>query len=88
MRVAEWSPRVGIRKDESEFVMKADLPEARTDDVKGSLENNVLIFRGKRKVEKEEKRKRYHRIERFCGGCWKLSFARPSDECAASFSSV
>jgi HSP20 family protein len=37
------------------------------EDVKVTLENGILCISGERKVEKEEKSKKYHRIERSFG---------------------
>lgn len=67
MVTGEWSPAVDILEDEKEFVLKAELPEVKKEDVKVSVEADSLIIRGERKAEKEEKGKKYHRIERYYG---------------------
>lgn len=67
LTVAEWAPSVDITEDEKEYVLKADLPEVKKEDVKVSVENGVLSITGERKFEKEEKDKKYHRIERSYG---------------------
>lgn len=64
---AEWSPSVDIIEDDKEFLVKAELPEIRKEDVHVTVENGVLTFRGERKFEKEEKGRRYHRCERSYG---------------------
>jgi HSP20 family protein len=66
-----WMPAVDIIEDDKEFLVKAELPEVKREDVHVSVENGVLTIRGERKFEKEEKNKRYHRSERGYG-----SFAR------------
>jgi HSP20 family protein len=71
MTVAQWSPVVDITEDEKEYVIHAELPEVRKEDVKVTVENGVLTLSGERKFEKEEKNRKYHRIERAYG-----SFAR------------
>lgn len=63
LTMAEWSPRVDIVEDEKEIVVKAELPEVKKDDVKVTVEDGVLTIVGERKLEKEEKAKKYHRIE-------------------------
>lgn len=63
MMVTEWSPRVDIAEDEKEFLIKAELPEMKREDVKVTVEDGVLSISGERKMEKEEKGKRYHRVE-------------------------
>jgi HSP20 family protein len=65
--VAEWSPLVDISEDEKEYVIKAELPEVKKEDVKLSVQDNVLSISGERKYEKEEKGKKYHRVERSYG---------------------
>jgi len=76
MTVAEWSPSVDITEDEKEYLVKVDLPEVKKEDVKVSVENGVLAISGERKLEKEEKGKKYHRIERSYGSFMR-SFALP-----------
>jgi HSP20 family protein len=67
MTVAEWAPSVDIIEDEKEWLVKADLPEVKKEDVKVTVENGVLAITGERKLEKEEKNKKYHRVERSYG---------------------
>jgi HSP20 family protein len=67
MTVTEWAPAVDITEDDKEWLVKADLPEVKKDDVKVTIENGVLTVTGERKLEKEEKNKKYHRIERSYG---------------------
>jgi HSP20 family protein len=76
MTISEWSPRVDITEDDKEFVVKAELPEVKKDDVKVTVEDGVLTIRGERKAEKEEKGKKYHRIERAYGS-FERSFTLP-----------
>ena len=78
MTVAEWSPRVDITEDDKEYVIKADLPEVKKEDVKLTVENGVMCISGERKYEKEEKGKKYHRVERAYGSFMR-SFAVPED---------
>jgi HSP20 family protein len=67
MTITEWTPSVDIIEDEKEWLVKADLPEVKKEDVKVTVENGVLTITGERKFEKEEKDKKYHRIERSYG---------------------
>lgn len=67
MTITEWSPSVDITEDDKEYLVKADLPDVKKDDVKVTVENGVLTITGERKFEKEEKGKKYHRIERSYG---------------------
>jgi len=62
--MTEWAPLVDITEDDKEYLLKAELPEVRKDDVKVAVENGVLTISGQRKFEKEQKNKKYHRVER------------------------
>jgi len=67
LTVAQWSPLVDITEDEKEYLNKAELPDIKKEDVRLTVENDVLAISGERKFEKEEKGRRYHRIERAYG---------------------
>lgn len=82
MTVAEWSPLVDITEDDKEYLIKAELPEVKKEDVKLSIHDNVLSISGERKYEKEEKGKKYHRVERAYGSFMR-SFTLPDDADAA-----
>jgi HSP20 family protein len=64
---ADWAPAVDIQETDKEYTVTADLPEVKKEDVKVELENGVLTIEGERKQEKEEKGKRFHRVERQYG---------------------
>ncbi len=63
LTVAQWSPLVDITEDEKEYLIKAELPDVKKEDVRLTVENDVLAISGERTFEKEEKGKKYHRIE-------------------------
>ena len=67
MTVTDWTPTVDISETEAEYAIKAELPEVKKEDVKVTVEDGVLTIQGERKQEKEEKGKKYHRIERSYG---------------------
>jgi len=78
LTVPDWAPAVDIVETPEEFVLKADLPEIKKEEVKVTVENGVLSIEGERKQEKEEKGKRYHRIERSYG-CFMRTFSIPDN---------
>lgn len=88
LTIAEWSPRVDIVEDEKEIIVKAELPDMKKQDVKVIVEQGVLTISGERKMEKEEKTKKYHRIESEYGSFMR-SFALPGaiaeDKVSADF---
>ena len=67
MTVAQWAPAVDITEDDKEYLVKAELPELKMEEVKVTVENGELTISGERKFEKEEKNKKYHRVERSYG---------------------
>jgi HSP20 family protein len=64
---ADWAPAVDVQETDKEYIVKADLPEVRKEDVKVAIEDGVLTLEGERKQEKEEKNKKFHRVERVYG---------------------
>jgi len=69
---------VDIAEDDKEYVITAELPEIKKEGVKVTVESGVLTISGERKFEKEEKGKKYHRIERAYGS-FVRSFTVPDD---------
>ena len=74
--LSQWSPAVDIIEDDKEFLIKAELPDIKKQDVHVTVENGVLTISGERKFEKEETKKRYHRVERSYGS-FTRSFSLP-----------
>lgn len=64
---ADWAPAIDVQETDKEYLVKADLPEVQKDDIKVGIEDSVLTVQGERKQEKEEKNKKFHRIERSYG---------------------
>jgi HSP20 family protein len=78
LTVADWSPEVDISQDDHEYLLKADLPEMKKDDVRVTVEDGVLSVSGERKSVKEDQKKKFHRIERSFG-TFRRSFTLPED---------
>src|SRR5439155_13006421 len=71
-----WTPLADSTEDDREYVIKAELPELKKEDIKVTAENGVLTISGERKFEKEEIK--YHRVERGYGS-FVRTFALPED---------
>ncbi|HSE36805.1 MAG TPA: Hsp20/alpha crystallin family protein, partial [Blastocatellia bacterium] len=71
-----WTPAVDVYEDENAYLIKLELPEVNRDDVKVSLNENTLSISGERRVENEQKRENYHRVERSYGQFYR-SFTLP-----------
>jgi HSP20 family protein len=78
MTLSEWSPLVDIVEDKQEYLIKAELPEVKKDDIHVTVEKGVLTIKGERKFEKEVKDQRYHRVERSYG-TFVRTFSLPDD---------
>lgn len=76
MVVADWTPSVDISETDGEYLIKAEIPDVKKEDVKVTLEDGVLTIQGERKHESEEKGKKYHRVERSYGS-FVRSFSLP-----------
>jgi len=76
--LADWAPAVDISEKDKEYLVKAQLPGVKKDDVKIVLLNGVLTVSGERKFEKEEKDEKTHRIESTFGA-FTRSFVVPED---------
>lgn len=75
---ADWKPLVDITETDTAYLIKADIPGVKKEDVKVSVQDGMLAIRGERKHEKEEKDKTFHRIERSYGSFMR-SFRLPDD---------
>ena len=67
----EWAPLADVSETDDEYVIKAELPEVRKEDVNITVQDGVLTLSGERKQEQREDSAKVHRVERFYG-----SFAR------------
>ena len=61
--LAAWAPACDIFETNDEFVVKAELPEVKKEDVSVTFENNLLTLRGERKFDAVEESEQVHRIE-------------------------
>ena len=83
-----WSPAVDITEHDDQYIVKMELPGVNKEEVKITLESNILTIRGEKKEEKETKKENYLRAERSYGS-FQRSFTLPttvkSDKIDASF---
>ncbi|MCB0283048.1 MAG: Hsp20/alpha crystallin family protein, partial [Calditrichaeota bacterium] len=66
-REIEMSPRINVEENDNEWIISAEMPGVAKENVKVNFQDNVLTISGEKKLEKEDKEKNYHRIERSYG---------------------
>jgi len=66
-KLGEWEPSLDVTETKDAVVVKAELPGVEQKDIAVSMQDGVLTIKGEKEAEKEEKDKRYHRIERSYG---------------------
>jgi len=71
-----WTPTVDISETAKEFLITAELPGIKKDDIKIEIDHGILTLSGERHFEKEDDDKKHHRIERFFGN-FTRSFTLP-----------
>lgn len=73
-----WAPTADAYEQDGAFIVKAELPGVKKDDVRVSMDAGMLTIEGKREEEKETKDARYHTSERF-SGAFSRSFMLPEN---------
>lgn len=77
LRTADsWTPSVDVLERDGNLILRAELPGMDEKDIDLKLEGSVLTLRGERKMEKEENKANYHRIESSYGS-FTRSFTLP-----------
>jgi HSP20 family protein len=75
---ADFVPPLDVEETDKEYLVKADLPDMKKEDLKIGIEDGMLNLEGERKQQKEEKGRKFHRIERSYGK-FVRRLALPSD---------
>lgn len=74
----DWAPVADVTESEGEYLIKAELPEVRKEDVSLTVQDGVLTLAGERKQEKREDGAKVHRVERTYGA-FSRRFSLPED---------
>jgi len=61
--LGDFVPRVNVSETDKEVQVSAELPGMDEKDVKVELEDDVLVLRGEKKHESEDKKGDWHRVE-------------------------
>tara|TARA_B100000959_G_scaffold211231_1_gene221989 strand:+ start:576 stop:1025 length:450 start_codon:yes stop_codon:yes gene_type:complete len=70
------SPNIDLYDDKEDLVVRAEIPGANEKDIDVSLEDGILSIKGERKLENEDNKDSYYRIERSYGS-FSRSFKLP-----------
>jgi HSP20 family protein len=62
-----WQPPVDIYEDDHEVVIKMEVAEVAQEDIDVQIEDHTLIIQGVRRLEQEDRKQNYQRIERSYG---------------------
>jgi HSP20 family protein len=63
----EWAPSADISETEKEYVIRAELPAVKKEDVQVTFDDGMITIKGERKQQKEDKNEKFHRVESFYG---------------------
>ena len=75
----DWQPAVDISETQNDYVVRAELPGVKKEDVSVTIENGILTLRGDKKTQSEERENgKVHRVE--CSyGSFVRSFSLPRE---------
>lgn len=73
-----WSPTADISETDSEYLIRAELPAVRKEDVKITVDRGMITIQGERKDKQEQKDEKFHRVESFQGS-FVRSFTLPEN---------
>ena len=76
--VQTWRPAASIVENQNEYVISADLPAVKREDVNVTVENGILAIKGERRLEKSADDETEHRRETFYG-LFERRFSLPDD---------
>lgn len=63
----EWAPSADISETDKEYLIRAELPAVKKEDVRVTVDDGMITIEGERKQQKEDKNEKMHRIESFYG---------------------
>ena len=81
-------PRIDISEDKENINVIAEIPGVKKDDIKITLQDNILTIEGEKKKETEQKEKNFFRNERMYGSfkrCFTLPELVDSEKVEAKF---
>ena len=68
---AEWAPAVDIKEDEDKFVIQADIPGVKPEEIDINMEGGVITIKGEKETEAKTEKEGYKRVERTFGSFYR-----------------
>ncbi len=72
----EWAPSADISETDKEFLVRAELPGVKKEDLKVNLDNGLITIEGSRRQQREDKNEKFHTVE-CCYGNFSRTFSLP-----------
>lgn len=64
---SEWAPSVDISETAGEYLIRAELPAVKKEDLQITFDDGMLTVRGERRHNVDDKSEKFHRVESFYG---------------------
>ena len=74
----DWAPSADISETDKEYLIRAELPAVKKEDVQVTFDQGMITVKGERKQQKEDKNEKVHRVESFYGS-FERSFSLPDN---------
>lgn len=74
----DWTPSADISETDKEYLVRAEMPAVKKEDIKVTVEGGMITIEGERKQEKQEENEKFHRVESFYGS-FSRSFSLPEN---------
>ncbi len=81
----EWSPSADISETDKEYLIRAELPAVKKEDVHVTYDDGMITIKGERKQQRDEKNEKFYRVESFYGS-FERSFSLPENANAETIS--
>ena len=68
---SDWTPAVDVKEEDTQFLIRADLPGVDPKDIELHIEKGMLSIRGERESETRDEHEAYKRVERLHGSFYR-----------------
>jgi HSP20 family protein len=84
----EWKPLVDVKENSKSFILVADMPGVKKNNIEAKIKENVLMIKGDKELDDEKNKDDYHYSERKVGKfarSFKLPKSIMEDKISANF---